>query len=99
MAKKVFVPPGQAIDWFPIVPSDTVDISADSTNNPDGYLVCSGIFVGTGGNIALVEAGGSVTTFKNIANGQFLPVSARRVNATNTTATDLIALISQGPAS
>jgi hypothetical protein len=97
MAKKVFVPAGQAIDWFTIAKSDTVNFVDDSTNNPKAYICCSGIFVGTTGDVAIVEASGTVKTFKNIASGQFLPVSAIRINSTNTTASDMLALISQGP--
>lgn len=52
-----------------------------------------GIFVGVGGDIVLYLVGGSTAlTFKNVPSGYLLPVQAQCVNATNTTATNLIAL-------
>jgi hypothetical protein len=73
-----------------IVPSDTVDL-AD---------VPKSIYVGTGGNITLIgsDAGASATgiLIKNVPSGTVLPCSPRRILATGTTATDLLAMYAGG---
>lgn len=52
------------------------------------------IYVGTGGTLSVVTAGGDTLSFVNLANGQTL-VGWRiaRVNATGTTATDLVGAV------
>lgn len=50
-----------------------------------------GIYVGTGGDLA-VQIGGANRTFKNVTSGSTLPIKATRVRATGTTATDILAL-------
>lgn len=65
-----------------ITPHDSANLAADTR----------GIYVGTGGNIAVVGMDGSVVTFANVPAGTVLPVIARRVNATNTSASNLVAL-------
>jgi hypothetical protein len=70
-----------------IIPSDGDDL-------PD---TPKGIYVGTGGDVALVAAGapagGAATVFRNLPSGALLPVRVRRVAATGTTAADLLALL------
>jgi hypothetical protein len=53
--------------------------------------VCTGIYVGTGGNVAAVVDGVAVT-YTNVPSGFILPVNASRVNSTNTTATSMVAM-------
>ena len=51
------------------------------------------IFVGVGGDVALVLEGSSTTaTYKNVPSGTFLPVNARKVLSTGTTATNILRL-------
>lgn len=69
-----------ATRWKVITPSDSV-------NSP-----CRGVYVGGAGNVALVGDDNVAVTFTAVPVGTFLPCAARRVNATNTTATLLIAL-------
>lgn len=64
--------------------------ASDATDIPGGP--CEAMWVGTGGDVVVVGAQGSVVTFKNVPSGFMLLVKAKRVNATNTTATDLVAL-------
>lgn len=68
--------------------------ASDSTNFT--YGITKGIYVGTGGDIAVVMAGdgdsSSVTIFSNVPSGSILPVQAKRVNSTSTTASDLVGL-------
>lgn len=60
-----------------------------STNFTNGR--CRAIYCGVGGNIVAVINGAPIT-FKNVPSGAVLPVQATRVNAVNTTATDMVAL-------
>ena len=70
-----------------LAPSDTADL-ADTPK---------GIYVGSGGDVALVAvdapAGAAATVFRNLPSGSLLPVRARRVLATGTTAADMLALL------
>ena len=51
----------------------------------------SAIFVGVGGDVALRLIGNSTTaTYKNVASGTLLPVSADKVLSTGTTATNIV---------
>ncbi len=68
---------------FAVTPSDSVDMTRTSR--------C--LWVGGGGNIAIVLAGsGEVVTLTNVPSGSMLPIRATRVNLTNTTATSIVAL-------
>jgi len=69
-----------------VTPSDSTDITGSNANTP------ATLFVGVGGNIDVVTLGGSRLLLKNIADGSFLPIQVERVNATNTTATDMVAI-------
>lgn len=65
----------------------------DSTDFTTG--ICSGIYVGgaAAGDVAVVfEGASSAVVFDNVPVGTILPVRARRVNSTGTTATDMVAL-------
>lgn len=69
-----------------VTPSDTVNLSQ----------VAKAIFNGnaTACNIALIASGdqnGQQQTLQNVASGQWVPVSAWRVMATNTTCTNILA--------
>lgn len=68
-----------------ITPNDTVDFSDSRATRR--------IYVGGAGNLVLLPAdGGPAVTFTGVPVGTMLEVAARRVNATNTTATNLVAL-------
>tara|TARA_R110000822_G_scaffold95630_1_gene218429 strand:+ start:2980 stop:3225 length:246 start_codon:yes stop_codon:yes gene_type:complete len=62
---------------------------ADATDLP--LQGCRAIHVGVAGNISIVDLGGITTVITDVAAG-ILPVQAKGVNATGTTATGLIAL-------
>lgn len=73
-------PPGFAAA---VTPSDDVDLTT----------LTRGLFVGVGGDVAVIMSGNLIaTTFKNVGDGQILPIIVRRVMATNTTATNIVAL-------
>ncbi|MGF1549199.1 MAG: hypothetical protein ACFBQW_01485 [Sphingomonadaceae bacterium] len=50
------------------------------------------LYVGTGGTIVLRGKGDADASFVNVADGTILPVRARFVRATGTTAADIVAL-------
>lgn len=73
-----------------ITPSDTVSIAApqgvDPTRKPDA------IFVGGAGNVVAVFPSGLKLTFNLVPAGTILPIAPKRIDATDTTATGLLAL-------
>ena len=67
---------------FAITKSDTTDFA---------YYV-RGIYVGGAGNVVVVNIDGTTCTFSSVPAGTILPVKARRVNSTDTTATLMVGL-------
>lgn len=70
-----------------VTPSDTVDFLRQGTADN----LTSALYVGGAGIVAAVFQDGTVVNFTCVA-GQILPLKLRRVNATNTTATLMVAL-------
>ena len=68
---------------FAIVPHATDELAE----------VTRALYVGTGGDIALVDAAGNAVTFKAVPQGSVLPVRARAVRVAGTTAADLVGLV------
>ena len=73
-----------------VTPSDTVDIPniASSTTRNNGCV----LYVGSGGDLKVLTAGGDEVTFVGFPTGGFLPVQVVRVFATDTTAASILAL-------
>jgi len=71
-----------------VTPSNTVDIASVNGGPTD---VCV-LYVGTGGNLAVITAGGDSVIFTNVQSGSFIPVQVSRVLVTGTSATGIIAL-------
>ena len=67
--------------WTAVTPSDTTDLPR----------LTDGLWVGTGGNLVAVMQNNTTLTFA-VPSGGWLPIAARRVNSTNTTATGIVAL-------
>ena len=65
-----------------VTPSDTIDIGRTTAS----------LYVGTGGDVAVVHEDGSIVTYPSVPSGFVLPVHATRVNATNTTASGIVAM-------
>lgn len=83
MATKSFLS-DPAVSAFAVTKSDTVDFAAGAAN---------ALYVGTAGDVVVVLIdGGAAITFTNVQNGSILPVRCRRVNSTNTTASNIVAL-------
>ena len=68
-------------NWHPITPSDTANIEPR----------CDGLWIGATGDVRAEDAFGRIATFKCMG-GTVLPISARRVLATGTTATNIVGL-------
>ena len=67
-------------------------ISVTPNDSNDLTYLARSLFVGTSGNIAVNMADGSSVTFANVQSGQFLPIRVKRILATGTTATNILAL-------
>lgn len=67
---------------FPITPHDTNDFAE----------VANSIRVAFPGDVMVVRLDGVVVPFYNCQPGETLPIRARRVNLTNTTASGLVGL-------
>ena len=75
------IAPAQAC--FAVTPTDLADLPR----------VTKALYVGQGGDIALVPArGDSHVTFRNVPTGCILDVRVRAIRATGTTASDLVGL-------
>ena len=64
-----------------VTPSDTVDLKEP----------CRSIYVGVAGDFVAVKTDDSTCTF-TVTAGAVIPVVAKRINSTSTTATGLVAL-------
>ena len=64
-----------------VTPSDTINL-------PNGVR---GLWIGGSGNVSLVDMAGNSVTLNNVPVGE-LKFACRRVNATSTTATNIVAL-------
>lgn len=67
----------------PVTPSDTVAIKGGPARS---------LYVGVTGDVVAINENNVAVTFKAVPAGAVLPVATKRVNATGTTATDLVAL-------
>lgn len=69
-------------DFFPITPSDSVNL----------IKATKGIYVGGAGNVSAVTRNGVTVLFTAVPVGSTLDIGAIRINATGTTATNLVGL-------
>ncbi len=67
---------------FAIAPSDTVPLPS----------VTRGIWVGGAGNVSVVMRDGSTVVFVGVAVGTLLPLRVQQINATGTTATNMVGI-------
>lgn len=51
-----------------------------------------GLYVGVSGDVVVVHSDGTTVTYKSLAAGIVHPIKGVRINATNTTATNMVAL-------
>ena len=67
------------------------DAGAITPSNTDDLPQFSVVYVGTGGNVKVTTAQGTVVTFSNAIAGSVLPVRVRRVWA-DSTASNMVAI-------
>lgn len=72
----------RAVDGAVVTPSDSVPLA----------FVTLYLFVGGAGNIAVITAAGNALTITGVAAGTLIPLRVSQVNATGTTATNIVAL-------
>lgn len=73
---------GPADNGVAVTPSDSATLN-----------FVRGIWVGGAGNVAVQMRGGADLTFVGVQAGTLLPIRVSKVKSTNTTATNIIALI------
>ncbi len=71
-----------ALTFLAVTPSDSVSFPS----------AARALYIGAAGNVTCLNASGAAVTFVGITAGSILPVFTFRVNATNTTATSIVAL-------
>ena len=65
-----------------VTPSDSVNLIGEVKS----------LYIGGAGNVRVLTSNGETVTFSNMQAGSYLLVQVRRVFATNTTATNIVAL-------
>ncbi len=73
---------GVATGGAAVTPSDSEDLA----------FVARALWVGGAGDVKVATANGDVLVFAGVAAGSVLPVAVKRVYATGTTATNVLAL-------
>jgi len=71
-----------------VTPSDTLTLQQQFST----HKRYSCVYVGVGGNVRVLTEGGDDVTFTNIPDGSFVPVHIKKVFATGTTASSIIAV-------
>lgn len=51
-----------------------------------------GLYIGSAGDVVIVTDDDTAVTYVGVPAGTILPIAAKRVNSTNTTADDIVAL-------
>ena len=82
------------------VDGDTLTISNQllASNPGDTYEIFGGnqngcvLYVGVAGSVTIITAGGDEVTLQGVPAGTFIPIQTKRVMATGTTASGIIAL-------
>ncbi len=78
-----------------VTPSDSVNFTGpglSTSNGPSGDPLCQAIYIGVGGNMVAVRDDDTTVTFTGVVAGTIVPVQAKRINSTSTTATNMVAL-------
>lgn len=77
------------IQHDPMAPTEPIGINAELYNGADDNQGCI-LYVGTGGNVYTITAGGDVTEYYNVPSGQIIPVQTLAI--TGGSAENIIAL-------
>ena len=74
-------------------PVQSYERAVSVTPSDTAVLDCEAFYVGTAGNVAVVpKRGGAAVTFTGCLAGRVYPIACARIMATNTTASDIVAL-------
>ena len=93
MARNTSAIPEQAYSKaVAIVPSDATVYANYDAAGATGLAIPDAFYVGVAGNVAITDMGGNVTTLVGCLAGVRYPIRATKFMATNTTATNLVAL-------
>lgn len=72
-----------AVSALTVTPSDSTLFTLGATR---------GIYVGGTGDVSALMADGTTGVFKSVPAGTLLPICAQRINTTNTSASNMVAL-------
>ena len=67
-------------------------VEAITPNDSTVLATTRGLYVGGAGNVAIQAADGTTATLSGVVAGTVLPIQVVKVNATGTTATNIVAL-------
>lgn len=81
---------GGTLAGFGAPAANALTIAPHDTNELANYV--RGIYVGGAGNVVVVTANGDEVTFVGVQAGSVLPVVAKQVKNTSTTATSMVGL-------
>lgn len=76
---------GSSKQYINVVPNDTKDL--------ESYKRVRALYIGVEGDVAVEDYLGTQTVFKGVSAGTTLAIAPKKVLATDTTATDIIALV------
>ena len=74
---------GSAKGAVAVTPNDSVDLAVTPTK---------GIYVGGSGDLKVTLENGDVVTFMSLSSGMIHPIAVKRIWATGTTATNILAV-------
>lgn len=70
-----------------VTPSDSVNLSYHGES-----LFCRGVYVGTTGDVAVLDDQGTSVVYPGLLGGAFYPISTNRILATGTNAIGIVAV-------
>jgi hypothetical protein len=66
--------------------------AAVTPSNTVGFGPARALYIGVTGNVAVVDLDGNAVTYVGVTGGSILPIQCTRVNATGTTATNIVVM-------
>jgi hypothetical protein len=81
----------QAFNAESVSPNDSQDLLL-SGSPIEGVENGALLYVGTGGTLTVTTLGGQQVTLTNVPNGSYVPIQVKKVWATGTSASDILAL-------
>jgi hypothetical protein len=82
-SRNVLLSGSNAMDAAAVVPNDGADLAKGTTK---------GLYLGVSGDVKITLSSGSIVAFKGLSSGVIHPIAVKRVHATGTTATDILAV-------